>query len=404
MTEPAVPRRKLALVAAAAVITCGVLAAFFAYVSLRAGGKRSNAEMFAQRPPPAANGALPELWPLPRFSFRDQHGREQSDATLRGRVLIGDFIFTTCTSVCPLITAKMRLLQRELREPQLAFVSFSVDPAHDTPEALARYAQTWNAAESRWTLLSTDPRGLAALADGMHVAVEASDDRENPIIHSSLFFLIDRVGKVRGFYDSADEAALERLVKDTKTLLGSDAGGARAEKSGAELYAELACAACHENAKLAPALAGIKGRPITLQGGASLSADRAYLRESLLAPGQKLVAGYVNLMPAYDKAMTSAELERLLDFVEAMPAASAPSAPPSARAPRTTPLGSASTARPLPAAPAAAATLESDPVCKMSVRAEPSAVHLSHAGHTYYFCSESCRDAFQKDPAKYLSK
>lgn len=414
MSETADPRRKLVLIVVSAVAACSLLAALFAYASWRAGAQRSNAEMFAQRGA-APDGALPELWSLPRFSFRDQHGNPQSEQSLRGRVLIGDFIFTTCTSVCPLITAKMRLLQRQLLEPKLGFVSFSVDPAHDSPEALAHYAQIWNPSETRWTLLSTDPPGLAALADGMHVAVEPSEDRANPIIHSSLFFLIDAAGKVRGFYDSADEAALERLVRDTRKLLGSAAVAASSAKSGAELYAELGCAACHENPKLAPPLGGIKARPVALQSGESVLANREYLRESLLAPGQKLVAGYVNLMPAYDKALSRAELEHLLDFVEGMPAAN--TAPGSASAtPKALTAANSATMRagaasqagatPVTSAPmaSAAATLATDPVCKMTVRAAPDTTHLTHAGETYYFCSDSCRDAFSKAPEKYLSK
>jgi protein SCO1/2 len=411
MSESASQRRKLLLVCAAGAVVLCLLGGLFAYASSRLGGRGSGAEMYAQRAG-AADGKLPELWEVPAFSFRDQNGRTQTNETLRGRVLIGDFIFTTCTTVCPLLSAKMRLLQRALPEAEVGFVSFSVDPAHDTPEALANYARSWSPGESRWTLLSTDATGLAALASGMKVAVEPSSDRENPIIHSSLFFLIDRGGKVRGFYDSSDELALQRLVTDTKTLLGSTEAAAPSAKSGAELYADLGCAACHANPKLAPPLGGIRGRSVTLQSGETVAANREYLRESLSAPGQKLVGGYLNLMPAYDGALSSAELERVVDFLETMPAA-APVIPSANSAPSAAAVTPAASARPSAvtsppmtpnaSAPAAspAASLQTDPVCKMTVRAAPDSLQETHAGHTYYFCSPGCRDAFRANPAKY---
>ena len=75
----------------------------------------------------------PVLWAAPEFSLVDQEGAPTSKASLRGRVWIANFIFTRCTSVCPTLTARMRALQRKLPNPELRFVSFSVDPEHDPP-------------------------------------------------------------------------------------------------------------------------------------------------------------------------------------------------------------------------------------------------------------------------------
>ena len=100
------------------------------------------AEQFAYRARPAG-AELPELWRVPGFSFRDQHGKSTTDRELLGHVWIADFIFTSCTTVCPMLSAQMVMLQRSLPHPELRFVSFSVDPAHDTPEVLQAYAQRW---------------------------------------------------------------------------------------------------------------------------------------------------------------------------------------------------------------------------------------------------------------------
>ncbi len=123
------------------------------------------------------HGDLPELWEAPAFSAVDQHGQPITEKNLRGQVWVADFIFTRCTNACPLLTAKMVLLQRAVRHPDIRFISFSVDPAYDTPGVLKQYAATWNGDESRWLLLSMDWEMLYHTAAGMKVAVLPTDDQ-----------------------------------------------------------------------------------------------------------------------------------------------------------------------------------------------------------------------------------
>jgi len=187
------------------------------------------------------DGELPVLWPAPEFSFASHTGGTVTPATLKGKVWIADFIFTTCKTVCPLITARMTALQRRIPDSGLHFVSFSVDPENDTVDALAEYARTWNPEERRWTLLATDPSGLDAVARGMRVAVSPTDDPENPIMHTNLFMLVDRYGQVRGVYNSSDKLAVQRLERDARMLLGNTAttDAPVSKRSGADLYAAL---------------------------------------------------------------------------------------------------------------------------------------------------------------------
>src|SRR5436305_2239573 len=149
----------------------------------------------------SANGALPSLWPAPRFSLVDQSGQIRSSDELRGSVWIADFIFTHCSSVCPALTARMVQVQRALRDPRVRFVSFSVDPERDTPDALREYARRWAPDESRWTLLATTTQSLSAVAAGMRTFVQPQSDPAAEL-HTSEFFLVDGQGRVRGLYDS----------------------------------------------------------------------------------------------------------------------------------------------------------------------------------------------------------
>jgi protein SCO1/2 len=320
-----------------------------------------------------ANSALTELWPVPAFSYRDQNDTPFTRDALVGRVAVADFIFTTCTNVCPMMTARMVLLQRRLQDPKLRFVSFSVDPEHDTPQALAAYRARWRL-DARWILLRTDST-LAAFAKDMRVVAEAQTDPKNPILHSSSFFLIDDRAVVRGVYDSNQDAELDRLARDVTALSRKvrtepDRTQPRAD---ANLLTALGCAGCHERTQLAPPLGGIIGRTVNLEGGAHVVADAAYVRRAITTPGAEVVAGYVPLMPSYAAVLSPSELDALVREVTALPAPAASDAP----------------------EPAAPSTV-TDPICGMQVRVTADTPHAARDGKTVYFCSERCRDEYER--------
>lgn len=328
-----------------------------------------NAGRFAYVPRP--EGPPPVLWPLPAFELLDQQRSKVSLASLRGEPFIANFIFTQCTSACPMMTSRMVKLQRSLQGSELRFVSFSVDPAHDTPEALAAYAKSWNASETRWSLLATDEPALKAVTQGFRVVAQPTGDSADPILHSEYFFLVDGEGRVRGVYSSSDPDAVARLTADARQLASSRGHAAPLGHS----YASLGCAGCHDNARVAPPLVNLIGAERTLSDGAKVRIDEAYLKRSILEPGKQLVAGYLPLMPSYADQLSDAELSMLIHDLRL----------------RTSEAPSGSTE----------AELVVDPVCHMRVRATPDALHLTHDGAEVYFCSESCRDQYQVDPKRF---
>jgi protein SCO1 len=325
---------------------------------------------------------LGTLFPVPQFELTNQQGASISTASLKGRVWIADFFFTSCRTACPILTSKLVRVQRHLVNSELRFVSFSVDPEHDDRAALQTYAGTWAPAELRWELLQTTRESLSKLADGMHVAVEARADDKDPILHSSLFFLMDPEGMVRGTYDSNDEVALARLEADARLLLRQTQVPLAESKAlpadGKALYETLKCDACHNNPDLAPTLSGMAGRKVTLADGAVLEANAEYVAESIREPGKKQVAGFLNIMPAYGGELSSVQLSALTQYVLGLSGG--------------TTVNSAS------------ATIVIDPVCGMQVRDAPSAPHVRHAGHDYAFCSEACAERFRKKPASFLKQ
>lgn len=346
-----------------------------------------------------AAGSPPVLWTAPEFSLVDQQGRLISTSALRGHVWIANFIFTRCTSVCPTLTAKMRVLQRELAGADLRFLSFSVDPEHDTPSALREYAEVWGKHETRWSLLHTEPGSLQHLSDGMRVVALANGDGQSPILHTSLFFLIDRAGRVRGQYDSNDGRAIQKLLVDARVLApnlpalseSQPAGGA-----GKIHFDALGCAGCHDDPKLAPSLLGLWNQAVSLADSTTVRVDEAYVRESISTPSARLVSGFLDLMPAYGSELSDAQLDELVDYVRSL----SPAALPHGRAALHTRSGSRAVAaaptRTPPSAPASG--VAEDPVCGMKVRVGAETPRATRDGHSYYFCSASCRDRFLAAP------
>lgn len=391
--------------------------------------RQAPAEFYAYA---AADRSLPKLWAAPPFSYPDQQGREVTPATLRGRPWIADFIYTECTSACPMMTSRMVLIQRALAGVDVRFVSFSVDPQHDTPQVLAAYAHTWNRSETRWSLLATDPAHLQDTLVGFRVSAERTQDPASPIVHSSVFLLVDADGWVRGVYDSTDDGARSRLVADARRVVGQgSAVAAGQDGQGGDLYASMGCAGCHANPQLAPRLDDLSGAQVTLDDGTKVTADDEYMRQSILDPAARIVAGYPAIMPSYEGELSDTQLAQLVREVDGMKSA-APAATPSQTAPsqtapslakeasgpakaktlavagrpgsaRTGVVAASASASPPAAAPVAEepAKIVTDPVCTMSVRVTPDTVHTTYQGHEVYFCSERCRDAFLANPAKY---
>ena len=155
---------------------------------------------------------------LPDFNLTNQRGHAMSLSDLSGKVWVADFIFTSCPTICPPMTDEMVRLQNEFAsESELRFVSFSVDPERDTPAVLSRYADDFGVDGSRWAFLTGEKTSIYQLAhDGFNLA---TGHQGSEILHSTRFVLVDRQGKVRGYYDSRSKANLQRLRRDIKTLL-----------------------------------------------------------------------------------------------------------------------------------------------------------------------------------------
>jgi protein SCO1 len=158
---------------------------------------------------------LPVYGQVPDFHLISQTSAAFDRQSLQGKIWIADFIFTNCTSACPRMTSRLSRIQPLLGEfPDVRLVSFSVDPKRDTPAALADYARRYHAQPGLWYFLTGDQQILDALDRRAFMLGNVDGSLE----HSTRFVLVDRQGRIRGYYGAAEDDPTPGLIVDIRRL------------------------------------------------------------------------------------------------------------------------------------------------------------------------------------------
>jgi protein SCO1/2 len=156
--------------------------------------------------------------PAPDFALVDQAGAPLSLADLRGKALLLDFVYTRCPGPCPILTGRhvsvQKALPAELGE-RVQLVSITLDPEHDTPAALAAYAEARGADLANWSFLTGEPERVDAVLRSFGVGRARKPDGE--IDHLVVTFLIDPQGRIVQRYMGLDHEA-ETLARDLRAL------------------------------------------------------------------------------------------------------------------------------------------------------------------------------------------
>jgi protein SCO1 len=155
----------------------------------------------------------------PNFVLLNQDGNRFDSTTLRGKVVVLNFIFTTCTDVCPLFTANLAQLQRTLKNEHAGnvfLVSITTDPEVDSPKVLKAYAQRYGADFQNWAFLTGSEAQLKQVWKGFSVRVIKKG--RGLVQHTSLTTVIDRQG-IRRFNYFGEKWQLKDLLRDTSALL-----------------------------------------------------------------------------------------------------------------------------------------------------------------------------------------
>lgn len=162
------------------------------------------------------------------FSFQNQNNRTITQKDYENTIYVADFFFTTCPTICPIMTDNMVWLQDKIKDmPNVKLLSFSVTPDIDTPEVLRKYADKKGVIDAKWNMVTGDKKAIYYLARQSFLAVKTETTGElYDMVHTENFILVDKNGRIRGFYDGTnldqykgdDTKNVTQLLEDIKWL------------------------------------------------------------------------------------------------------------------------------------------------------------------------------------------
>ncbi len=196
------------LVWSALVITVLAIAIAFVWTRVRDSGLRA---------------ALDIIGEVPNFTLTNQFAQPVSLTNLLGQVWVADVIFTRCPVSCERMTQRLHALEKDLPSQQpVKFVSLTADPLRDPPEVLKQYAERHGIDQSRWHFLTGSKRDVYALSvGGLKFTVLDNETKTTPddlFVHSTKFVLVDKRGKIRGYFEGTEEEERKQLVLAVKKL------------------------------------------------------------------------------------------------------------------------------------------------------------------------------------------
>lgn len=161
---------------------------------------------------------------LPPISLTNQLGKSVTWKDLEGKVVVADFFFTRCPTICPGMTRNMKRLQDGIRsnakvgnrDPNFVhFLSFSIDPERDSVHALKKWADRFQIDPQNWWLLTGDREEIYDLSiNDMKLLAQDGGPVDSNFLHTDYFVLIDRNRQIRGYYHGLNDADLARLSED----------------------------------------------------------------------------------------------------------------------------------------------------------------------------------------------
>jgi protein SCO1/2 len=166
----------------------------------------------------------------PAFAFTDQNGETFSSEQLNGKIYVVDFFFTSCPSICPIMTANMtKIHERFAHYEGFEIISLTVDPSRDTPDMLKEYAVNRRIDSPKWHFLTGEKDSLYSVAYKFLSSAMEDDSAPGGFLHTEYFALIDKEGNMRsreddngniiGVYDGTNSAHINDLIDDIKILI-----------------------------------------------------------------------------------------------------------------------------------------------------------------------------------------
>ena len=157
------------------------------------------------------------------FSLVNQNGDTITQANYEGKIYIADFFFTTCPTICPIMTENMGVLQAEIfNDPEVLLLSHSVTPDIDSVAQLKKYALEKGVVDSKWNLVTGNKKQIYELARKSYLAAKSDGDGgPYDMIHTENFILVDKEKRIRGTYDGTNQEEMQKILEDIEILKAS---------------------------------------------------------------------------------------------------------------------------------------------------------------------------------------
>lgn len=157
------------------------------------------------------------------FSMKNQNGETITQEFYNDKIYVADFFFTTCPTICPIMTENMGYIQEKIKnDSDILLLSFSVTPEIDSVEQLKKYALEKNVIDSKWNLVTGNKKDIYNLARTSYLVAKTNGDGgKYDIIHTENFVLVDKEKRIRGFYDGTNSKEMDQLLNDIKILKNS---------------------------------------------------------------------------------------------------------------------------------------------------------------------------------------
>lgn len=157
------------------------------------------------------------------FSLTNQNGETITQDYYKDKIYVADFFFTTCQTICPIMTGHMAEIQEKVKnDKQVMLLSHTVTPEIDTVAQLKRYALEKGVNDAKWNLVTGDKKEIYDLARKSYLAAKDVPFSENDLVHTENFVLVDKKKRIRGFYDGTDPESIQKLLADIKILERED--------------------------------------------------------------------------------------------------------------------------------------------------------------------------------------
>jgi len=154
------------------------------------------------------------------FNLTNQNGKTITQNNYKDKIYVADFFFTTCQTICPIMTDHMVEIQKEIvNDSDVMLLSHSVTPEIDSVAQLKRYAEKKGVNDNKWNLVTGDKKEIYKLARKSYLAVKDNGDGGPfDMIHTENFMLIDKKRQIRGFYDGTNPEDIDRLLEEIQIL------------------------------------------------------------------------------------------------------------------------------------------------------------------------------------------